>query len=437
MCLIVLTCIGFLVYVFVFSPHIGAVHLNNGAALKAMRPGDAVKINADMRSVDKVQVLFSVTEGAWSTAIESTSLPTTWNLPADTYSETCRIRVADPTLPLKRFADSAKFAVRPTLRITSDIMRRNVSVYVPGIIVIQFEADSGLINGRNMRIQTSSDGMAFADVVERDSYRVFPTEGRVVWNLTNDLAGTSKYVRLTTSDLQKRGFSAEVFASTRHPVVFVENTLPTECITGASTIAGFKFQDLVVRHTLKGTSGNAFAPHQPFYLTYSIANGSVVPSALVWEYSINKGKTYAPLRTTLFAQTTYTAVIPAMASPTIRFRLKNLTTFVVTPDYVCEPTLTLTSMQYELANARFEAVVRTDGTLEMADLTAIAWKTEVTLMAGNKTILSRPSVAQIGRGTSTALSFLFATSEIPKVGSAFAIKVADLPVTLEAKVEIV
>lgn len=426
--LVVMGCAASLLYVLMFSPYLKAVRLNDGRPLTGLTPGDVIKIDADMRMIDVVTVMFSTTKGLYSVALERTRLPAKWTVPRDTFSDTCTLRVVDPRLPEKRTADSAVFAVRPRLRVTSDVMNRGVRVAVPGIVVLNFHSNSALVDSRNVRLQTSADGQAFADVAQRDAYRVFPDAGRIVWNLSEGgLEGKSLYLRVTTADLRARGYVAELADTTRWPVQFVSRTLASGSTTGGSSLDNLQFGDLVVRHDPAGVTGGSFAPHRQVFLTYTIATGGVNVDALEWDYSVDKGKTYATLPATVYANTTYTAVIPALAGPTIRFRIQYEDAFAVTPDFVCEPTLMLASVTYMRVTRTLQALVYTDGTLAQADTED--W--EATLSAAGKVVAGGPpDVSQVGQGLATTLIFTFKNVLAPPSASdEISLKVGDITPT--------
>lgn len=252
-----------------------------------LSPGDRVHVFTISRSVSSYRRDLSTDGGhVWHTlapTVKGASYP--WIVPNNLYSHTCKLRAVDLTAPVQRTVESPMFQVIPTFTLTSDITKPDVRVYVPGIVTVNYHTNSSLVTPDNVTLQVSNDGLTWEDHSAQDPINIQPDRQRITWNLSDNLAGESRFVRLTTNHLKQQGYAHELNVSTPGAVRFISTADAVVADSTGSDVTGHP----------DSASGVSFTPGRPILLTYTVSTGSASPGDFKWAYSTDDAKTWTDI----------------------------------------------------------------------------------------------------------------------------------------------
>ena len=397
---VVVTCVALVTYLYFIAPELKSVHLQTSGT-DVLKPGDKITINIKSRAIKNVRIQLSTNGGKLFNSIVDKTNPRVgfeYTIPRDVFSDTCIIRVED-IAKTSRSVDSEVFSVIPEFSMRSDITKKNVHVYIPGSVIINYFADTTLISNQNVQLEISTDGTTWEAVTEH--FVVDSIEKKIVWNVTAGFQG-SYYIRAITTNLKAKGYKSELMMTTPLPILFILGSEENPATGGA------KFKDLKVRHAESGgNSGNVFTPGTGIYLTYEVKSGTPDTDKLIWEYRINSGKYEKMKDVFLVDSNTYQWEIPSGIQGTIGFKLTEGTS-VSTKDYDLNFYMDLVSASYMSVSKQYQVTFHTHGSVTEKTIKDASSITLVNTSEPSVTWTFDPDhIVQLHNGYNMTLTLLF------------------------------
>lgn len=313
----------------VLKKKFNGVTINNGVPKDStgttFTNGDSVILSYNGSNIDGVDWLYSVDNGQnfLTITLNNSTKSYSWTIPADAYSDSVVIRVADAK-DATLFYDTKAFRITPKFHLMTG-WKKEEQFLIPRVIPIEYYTSFDAVDG--LKLEVSEDGTTFTSPSASDTYS--SSGSYIQWRVSSDLDGESKYVRISTTDLVARGYPREFSSTTKYKITFTSNGLDDNSTKVGTRLDSLQlFGNSQLTHPIKSNS-TFMTFGQQFYFTFVLNNDDeLAPNDFRFTYSIDSGQSKV-LTCTTAGTNTYSATIPSnnsAAASTVAFRLEILNT---------------------------------------------------------------------------------------------------------------